>query len=423
MLRRRLASWFRGDQSVPEEYRRAFFNLIADIGWFGVLNGSSLSFLAIYATRLGATAEQIGWINAAPAVMSLLFSLPLGVWIEHRPLHKTVVKTAIWHRFYYVALVLLPLLGVRQLQIWLLIGMTFLFYLPGTALSLSFNGMFAETVPLEWRGYVVGVRNAVYAVTTIVSSLLCGWILNTMSFPQGYQVVFAMGALGAAMSTLHLYRIRSDRPLLDSLKDTFSQPRSAGVVGVIAKPRMAFHFEVWRGPFGVVLLMMLGFHLAQYLPVPLFPIYTVNVLRVSDQIISLGNALFFLAVFLGSTQLMRITRRFGNRKTTGLGLMLLSAFPLLLSMAHGGGLYLLANFLGGAAWSMAGGALFNYLLERVPEETRAVSLAWFNLVANAGVLVGSLLGPLVGQVLGLSAALVFFACLRFLMGWVIIRWG
>lgn len=53
---------------LPVEYRGNFLHLIADIAWFGVLNGSSLSFLTIYAARVGATTEQIGWINAAPAL-------------------------------------------------------------------------------------------------------------------------------------------------------------------------------------------------------------------------------------------------------------------------------------------------------------------------------------------------------------------
>jgi MFS family permease len=408
---------------LPVEYRGNFLHLIADIAWFGVLNGSSLSFLTIYAARVGATTEQIGWINAAPALMSLLFALPAGAWLEQRHVHSVVVRTAIAHRLLYLFLVILPLWGATSIQPFVLIGLIFFFYIPGAALSVSFNALFAETVPADWRAWVAGMRNAAFAVATIVSSLICGYILNVSPFPTGYVWVFLIGVIGAAMSTVHLYLVRVVTKERYRAARENPRPLVAAFLRIIADYKQVFHFEILRTPFRHILLIMLGFHLAQYLPIPLFPIYTVKVLGISDQYISLGNALFFLSVFVGSTQLVRITRVLGNRGTTGLGLVLLSGFPALLSIAHSPGVYLLANLIGGAAWSLAGGALFNYLLERVPEEVRGPSLAWFNVVANAGALIGSLAGPLIGQWLGLSLALLVLAGARFLMGWVIIRWG
>lgn len=423
MIRSLISRWFKPG-ALPPEHRHNFIHLVADIAWYGALNGSSLSFLTIYAARAGASPEQIGWINAAPAIMTLLFSLPTGALLEKRPVHSMLIRTAILHRSFFVALALLPLWGPASLQVKVLIAAVFLFYIPGAALSVSFNALFVEVVPAEWRAWVTGMRNAAFAVVTILTSLLCGYILSVVPFPTGYVGVFLIGVIGAGMSTVHLYLIRP--PLREAgaiPSQGASQPLATALLGIVSDYRRVFHFELLRSPFRYILLIMLGFHLAQYLPVPLFPVYTVNALGISDQYISWGNALFFLAVFVGSTQLVQITRRLGNRKTTGLGLVLLSAFPALLSIAHSPAVYLLANLLGGTAWSLAGGALFNYLLERVPEESRGPSLAWFNVVANAGVLLGSLAGPLIGQWLGLSLALLILAGVRFVMGWIIMRWG
>src|SRR5690606_28980106 len=115
---------------LPAEYRGNFSHLIADIAWYGVLNGSSLSFLTIYAARVGATAEQIGWINAAPALMSLLFALPAGALLEQRFVHPMVVRTAVIHRLLYLILVFLPLWASTPIQPSVLIGLIFLFYIP-----------------------------------------------------------------------------------------------------------------------------------------------------------------------------------------------------------------------------------------------------------------------------------------------------
>lgn len=80
--------------------------------------------------------------------------------------------------------------------------------IPGTALAVGFNAMFAEDVPAEWRAHVAGIRNVVLSVVFVVTSLVCGAILDGLPFPIGYQVVFAIGFIGAAMSSYHIFHIR-----------------------------------------------------------------------------------------------------------------------------------------------------------------------------------------------------------------------
>ena len=68
--------------SLPAEHRGNFIHLYLDIAWFGLLNGSAISFAAIYATRLGANSLQIGLLSASPAIISLIFTLPAGQWLQ-----------------------------------------------------------------------------------------------------------------------------------------------------------------------------------------------------------------------------------------------------------------------------------------------------------------------------------------------------
>ena len=72
---------------------------------------------------------------------------------------------------------------------------------------------------------------------------------------------------------------------------------------------------------------------------------------------------------------------------------------------------------------MAGGAYYNYLLENVPPADRPAHLAWFTIGANAAILVASIIGPLVGNWLGLSGALIVLGAIRMLTGFSIARWG
>ena len=58
-------------QTIPAEHRNNFWHLYLDIDWYGVLSGSAISFMVIFATRLGASGLQIGLLNASPALISL----------------------------------------------------------------------------------------------------------------------------------------------------------------------------------------------------------------------------------------------------------------------------------------------------------------------------------------------------------------
>jgi len=105
------------------------------------------------------------------------------------------------------------------------------------------------------------------------------------------------------------------------------------------------------------------------------------------------------------------------------GIIGLSTYPTLMGLSRGVELFLVASFIGGTGWSMAGGALNNYILERVPPDDRPAHLAWYNLALNAAILLASLTGPIVAGQIGLSAALILFGASRLLAALAILRWG
>ncbi|MEZ0396975.1 MAG: MFS transporter [Anaerolineales bacterium] len=398
---------------VPPQYRSNFGHFYWDIGWFGVLSGSAANFLTIYVARLGASAFQIGLLGSMGAVISLLIALPTARWLERREVGQVVFWTSIAYRLFYFLWIPLPWLFGPQGQIWALILMAFLMGIPAVPLGVGFNALFASAVPEEWRAHVAGIRNVVFSITFMASSLGSGYLLDHLPFPTGYQVLFGIGAVGALMSSYHLYFIR---PLEVAGR---AVEAAAGRGGLLQTLRL----DIWKSPFGRVLLVLLVFHLAQYLAIPLFPLYTVNVLRLADSQIGLGTALFYLTVLLGSTQLARLSRRCGHHRLTAWGVMAMSLYPVILALSHSALPYYFLQTIGGMVWSVVGGAQPNYLLERVPAHDRPAHLAWYNIVVNACVLGGSLAGSAIGGWIGLSAALLIFGLLRLLAGVVILKWG
>jgi MFS family permease len=434
-----IRSLFHTSRPVPLQYRASFLHLYLDIAWFGVLAASATAFVAIYAARQGANAFQIGLLSAGPAAVNLVFTLPAGRWLEGQPIHGPVFWTAVLHRAFYLLWIPLPMLLAPQEQVWALIVTTLLMSIPGTALAVGFNALFADIVPPEWRGHVAGVRNALLAIVFIVVSLLCGYILDSMTFPVGYQVVFALGFVGAAMSTVHLWFLAArtkapSRPRVGRALGDLAWPGTVRLLADALRPGIALRFlvrprlrirqpELRRGSFGRLLAILFSFYLALYLSIPLFPLQWVEQLHLSDQEIGWGTAVFYVSVFLGSMQLERLVRRFGNQRVTAIGAMIMSSYPAFMALAHGLGLFLVGSIMGGLGWSLVGGALTNYVLDKIPADRRPAHLAWYNLALNAALLSGSLTGPALAGVLGLPLTLAVSTVLRFLTAIGILLWA
>jgi MFS family permease len=416
---------------LTDRLRANFWHLYADVIWFGVLAGSTTAFLSIFIVRQGGSSFEVSLLTAGPAMVNLVFSLSAGHWLEGRPLVGTTYLAALLSRVWYLALIPLPWFLNPRGQVWGSIWITLLMSIPGTVLAIGFNAMLAEAVPPEWRGHVVGRRIAMLAVTTAVASVLSGLLLDLIVFPLNYQIVFGLGAAGALMSAYHLSRVRLSPEVPVKIGKILRDLHLPGVTrpaaGLRFLPRLEvkslLRLDILRNPSGFFMASYLFFYACQYAGIPIFPLYYVRELNLSDGEISLGNAFFYAAVLLASMQLRRISDRFGHRGALVGGALIFGSYPLVLGIAQGVGLFLVASLLGGVAWSIAYGGLVNRLMERSPADDRPAFMAIHNLALNLGILGGSLAGPLLDDWLGLRPAMLLVAGLRLLAGVLLAVWA
>jgi hypothetical protein len=98
-------------------------------------------------------------------------------------------------------------------------------------------------------------------------------------------------------------------------------------------------------------------------------------------------------------------------------------YPLLLALSRNAADFYWTSILGGLNYALVIGSYANYLLEKIPIEDRPAHLAWYNVILNTSILIGSLTGPFISSALGLVMALILIALLRFLSGLAILKWG
>ena len=407
---------------IPEKYRSNFWHLYFDIAWFGVLSGTAVNFLSVYVTRLGATAFQIGLLAGMAAVVNLFLAIPAGRWIEKRHTGRAVFWSSVLFRAGYLLWIPLPWLFGPQGQIWAFIILAFLMAIPLTPLGVGFNALFAESVPERYRAHVAGTRNVTFAIAFMITSVAAGYILKSLPFETGYQVIFAIGAFGAAMSSYHVYHIR---PLQEEIFPLPASPQP-DITPRGESPRSiksALRLDIWGTPFRNILLALLFYHLTQFLPTALYPLYNVHILNLNDNNIGTGTALFYLAVLIGSTQFRRIAQRHGNKKVTALGAGGMALYPILLAASHNVWHFYGVSFIGGFLFAMVNGAYINYMLEHIPPDDRPSHLAWYTIILNIAILTSSLAGPALSDWVGLVNALIVIGVLRLLAGFAILKWG
>ncbi|MEN4010798.1 MAG: MFS transporter [Chloroflexota bacterium] len=405
-------------QPVPAHYRRNFFHLYLDIAWWGLLNGSILVFLSVYASRLGATTFQVGLLTAIPALMNLMFTLPAGNHLRRWHIAKATRWSALINRLFYLLLIPLPVILPADTQVWVILAITLLMNIPGTWTSIAFNAFFAEAVPPEWRGQVAGIRNAIFSLTTMFTALIVGVVLDRSAFETGYQIVFGIGVAGAMMSVVHLWMVRlPEKPAPTTLvKEVQSELQAAEKAPLWASRLQALRLDVLRGSFGRLLILIFIYQVGVFLIGPVVPKYQVDVLVLSDVTISQGSALFWITHFIGSVQSQRLSSRWGFRRMTGWGLVIVSVTLVMFTYSYNIWVYLLHALIGGLGWAWIASGLVNLVLERIPADDRPSHLAWFNLVNNAAALICGLVAPLVAAAIGMAATLLVAAGIRLGVG-------
>jgi MFS family permease len=410
-----------------------------DAFWFGTLAGATLAFLAVYSARIGASSLQIGLLGAGPAVVGLLFSLPFGRWLEGKSLIRSTYLSAFSKSVGYLVLVSIPWLFIEpQMQAWVIVVLILVMSVAGTLSAISFNALYAEIVPVEWLGRAAGWRTALLAVIVALTTILSSFLLERIIFPLNYQVVFLIGACGALMSSYHLSRIRHPSDLDAHTWDLSTSMRVSIILahwldwirkivrkntGEPISRKHILRMDLISSPFGLFMAGCLIFYTVQYFSVPIFPLYYVNILHMTDGEIGLGCAIMYASMMIGSLFANRMSVALGHRKLMLLGMTLFGQYTLLLGLSRDATLYYVACLFGGVLSSFLGIGLVNRLMERTPADDRSAHMVLHAIALNIGILAGSLLGPLFGEWIGLRDVLFVSTGLRLLAAVLMWMWG
>jgi MFS-type transporter involved in bile tolerance (Atg22 family) len=273
---------------------------------------------------------------------------------------------------------------------------------PAAVSNLAFTAMLADVVPARDRAQVVSVRNVLFAVVTTLSVLVVGKAIDVLSFPFSYQLVFGLAFVTSLASLFYLGRvvIPNQRTIVEKL--------GAETTGWIQTLRSVSQHKQYSR-FTLALFVC---HWTQYFAVPLYAIYRVRVLHLSEGWMGLLSMIESAVTILTWYVWGRVAHRRGSRYVLILGVLGLCYYPFGTALARQAWPLIVVAVVAGIVGPAFSLGMLNSLLELAPESHRATYVGLFNMLINIPACISPLLGTAVAGWLGVRTALFVGASLR-----------
>ncbi|NLE75799.1 MAG: MFS transporter [Chloroflexi bacterium] len=377
LIRLRLGGLLSAEAGVSANEHRNTYYLCVEVFWWGIAFGTYLSYLSVFAARLGASNFWIGVLSSGPALVSIFWLVPAGRLVERQQRQMPILNVSLVAARLFIFLMLLtPWLAPAHPGEALAI-MVVLQSFPTGVLNVAFTSVLADAISLPQLGRVVSQRTALVWLASSLGTLVSLPILAWLPLPTNYQIVLAIGFVAAMVSAYYVSRVQvPDRP--PQLPET---PRRRAALSWAALHSAWLEHPQYSG----YVLAAFIYHAGLYIAVPLFPIYWVRVLNLSDAWIALVTVAFGLASVAASLISAPLIRRWGNNRLLVYSAVGMGFYPVATALAKSPLDLVWVVLLGGFFYGPLSISLVNRLIEVAPAAHRARYIGLYNAVINVAI--------------------------------------
>jgi MFS family permease len=383
----------------PLRRQSAFLRLWASVSVS--VFGDQISALAIplaAVLMLHASATEMGLLTALFWLPHLMFSLPVGVWVDARPVKRRVMVIADVGRAALLASIPLAAafdaLALEQLYIVVfLVGSCAVFF------DLSYSSFFTATVPREQVLAANGRLSTSRAVAYVAGPSLAGLLVQVLTAP----LAILADAVSFVASALFLRGARVDEPFHESRGVSALLRTKEGI-------RILMHHPLLRGSVGCASTV----NFFTFMIAAVYVLYASSTLGLSAGVIGITLGVGAVGALVGALVAPRIGRRIGLGPTIVIGCLLFSGPLVVLPFAGGSTLEKAAILCAVEFVSGFGVMLFDtnsnsMTALAVPQRLRA-RIAGASRVFNYGTRpFGALAGGVLAGVIGIRPMLLLAA--------------
>lgn len=405
--------WSAAPAGAPPIQRQNFLNVQIDAIGIGLASAAA-PFLPVFLARLGATNFQVGLLTAMPAVTGFVLAIAIGQFLQSR---RNIVPwfsgarllTNLAYAFTGLAPFVLPrdYLVPAVLLIWAVVT------IPQTIVTISFSVVMNAVAGPEGRYDLMSRRWSILGFTTAITVALMGQILDNLSFPFNYQVVFMALSVGGLIS--YHYSNHIELPDNEPMARQLDQSRLERFKGFVRLVRSEPAFVSFTAKQFV-------FTAGTALATPLLPLYYVHEVQASDTWIGLINTSQTAIVLVGYYLWVRQSKQFGGRFVLLCTTFGLALHPALIAYTHQPGLIALYAGLLGIFQAGLNLVFFDELMKTVPPRYSATFVALSQSSQYLAAVAAPLVGTLLADQIGLGNALLLSALLR-VIGFGLFAWN
>ena len=339
------------------------------------------AFTNMYATRLGATATEIGLISSGPQFFAMLLLIPASLLASRSENSRRPVEiSALLTGAFYGLAASAPFMGPAAIPVLIL------FISLGNALQNVYNSVwqnyFSTAVPVTRRNRAFSFRTSLTFLAAMISVLSAGKVLSLaaddLSRIRLYQICYALAFVAALVQFFLLRRSPEGE---HSAKNTQFKVLKQAFRQLLANKR-----------FSVFAAIVLFFHAGWYMGWPLFFLTQVHYCGADESWLSLTTVSGSLMQLLTVRKCSSLIERRGSHAGLIVGMLGLcfSPFFCLIAISMPAAVrmptLLVLNMLVCATFPSFTMSLLHRLLAEIPQEDRNLNLAIFNtgiLAVNA----------------------------------------
>src|SRR5574338_556776 len=158
-------------------------------------------FLPVFLTRLGASNFQVGLLSSMPGMTGLLLAILVGRFLQTR---RDIVP---WYSLSRLMVILCyALTGILTLAVsekFVIIATLAIWAfatIPQTALSVAFSVVMNAVAGPEGRYALLSRRWAIFGLTGVIGTFIVTRLIDLLSFPLNYAIMFTVLSLGGFFS-------------------------------------------------------------------------------------------------------------------------------------------------------------------------------------------------------------------------------
>jgi MFS family permease len=373
---------FSKDPEIEKSLRHSLHDGVS----YSIMVGVSETYFAAYAVLLKASTQQIGLLAALPPLLASFTQL-FAVWLGHRTGKRRhiIVAGALIQVFALLMVASLPGL-FPEWSFPALIGSVILYFIGPNLGAPLWASLMGAIVPEGIRGRFFGLRTRLSSISSFLSLLTAGGILQTFDSIGkplvGFICIFSIGIIARCYSAYHLKQKHEPPILPDQEPDR-----------IVSWSFLKQHPNFLRFSFFFFCMQF-----AVAISGPFVVVYLLRDLHFSYLELTLNTGASVLMQFVVLNRWGRLGDLFGNRiilRVTGFAIPFI---PLLWTLSSNYYYLLILQIFSGLIWSGYSLSASNFLFDLTPAHRRAGMLSAHNVAAGIGVFLGALLGGYIATV-------------------------